>query len=66
MEVAMPRMRYTPIRRVGPFWILLTAWEVWRKLPPPVRRRIRREARTHGPRAARAVQRAVREYTTKR
>jgi hypothetical protein len=59
-------MRYAPIRRVGPLWVLLTAWEVWRKLPPPVRRRIRGEARKHGPRAARAVHRAVRGYTKPR
>ena len=55
----MPRMRYLPLRRVGPIWLAFTAWEMWRRLPPPVRRRIRREARKHGPRAARAVQRAV-------
>jgi hypothetical protein len=59
----MARMRYTPLRRVGPLWIALTAWEMWRRLPPPVRRRIRSEARVHGPKAARAVQRVVREYT---
>ena len=55
----MPRLRYLALRRAGPFWLALTAWELWRKLPPPVRRRIRREARKHGPKAARAVQRAV-------
>jgi hypothetical protein len=59
----MARMRYMALRRVGPLWFVLTAWEMWRRLPPPVRRRIRREARVHGPRAARAVHRAVREHT---
>jgi hypothetical protein len=66
MPAEMARLRYSPMRRVGPFWIALTAWEMWRRLPPPVRRRIIQEARKHGPRAGRAVQRAVERQLTPR
>ena len=50
-----------PLRRVPPLWLMIVAWRMWKRLPPPVRRRIMNEARTQGPRAARAVQRTVRE-----
>ena len=59
MADEMPRMSKLALTRVPPVWLALTAWQMWRRLPPPVRRRIRREARKHGPQAARAVQRAV-------
>jgi hypothetical protein len=36
---------------------------MWKRLPPPVRRRIMQEARTQGPRAARAAHRAVKRRT---
>ena len=55
----MARLRYSPVRRIGPIWLALTAWVMWRRLPPPVRRRIRRQAVKHGPRAAKAVRDAV-------
>jgi len=47
--------RPTFIRRMGPVGLFLTAYDVWRRLPPPARRRILRETRRHGPRVARAV-----------
>ena len=45
----------TFIRRMGPVGLFLTAYDVWRRLPPPARRAILAETRRHGPRVARAV-----------
>jgi hypothetical protein len=39
-------------RRVGPIGIALTAWDIWRRLPPKQRKQILNIARTHGPRVA--------------
>jgi len=51
----MPRFR--PYRRVGPIGIALTAWDIWRRIPPQHRRTIIKQARKHGPTlAARIVQ----------
>lgn len=45
-------------RRLGPVGIALTAYDVWRRLPPRQRRQLMDVARKHGPRvAAKAVQR---------
>ena len=45
-------------RRLGPVGLALTAYDVWRRLPPRQRRQLVEAARKHGPRvAARAVQR---------
>jgi hypothetical protein len=48
----MPRI---PIvgRRVGPFGLALTVWDIWRRLPPRQRRQLMDQARKHGPRIAR-------------
>jgi hypothetical protein len=44
-------------RRAGPIGIALTAWDVWRRIPPRQRKQILNLARKHGPRvAARAMQ----------
>jgi hypothetical protein len=45
----MPRL-FT--RRLGPLGIALTAWDVWRRLPPTQRRWVTRQVRSHGPRIA--------------
>lgn len=46
-------------RRMGPVGIALTAYDVWRRLPPSQRRRLIEATRAHGPRiAGRAAQRA--------
>jgi hypothetical protein len=47
----MPRI---PIvgRRVGAFGLALTAWDVWRRIPPKQRRQLMDQARVHGPRIA--------------
>lgn len=46
----MPRLR-----RPTPIGIALTAFEVWRRLPPSQRRQIAHMARKQGPRAAAAA-----------
>ncbi|MFL5927511.1 MAG: hypothetical protein ACJ77E_11320 [Gaiellaceae bacterium] len=51
-------------RRLGPVGVALTAWDVWRRLPPKQRRWMMQQARTHGPRIAKqavAAQRAKRK-----
>lgn len=53
-------------RRVPSLWLALTVWQMWRRLPAPVRRRVYREARIQGPRVMRAAQRAVQEQLNKR
>jgi hypothetical protein len=46
-----------PFRRAGPFGLALTAWDIWRRLPPKQRKQVLDLARKHGPRvAARAMQ----------
>jgi hypothetical protein len=45
----MPRLL---TRRLGPLGIALTAWDVWRRLPPTQRRWVARQVRAHGPRIA--------------
>jgi hypothetical protein len=39
-------------RRLGPIGVALTAWDVWRRLPPTQRRWVTKQVRTHGPRLA--------------
>jgi hypothetical protein len=51
----VPRLRYLLTRRMGPVGIALTAFDVWRRIPPRHRRRILAEARKHGPRLAKAA-----------
>jgi hypothetical protein len=46
----MPRVRLT--RRVGPIGAALTAYDIWRRLPPKQRRWLVKQARKHGPRLA--------------
>ena len=47
----MPR----PTRRFGPIGIALTAWDIWRRLPPAQRRQVLNIARKHGPKVASKV-----------
>ncbi|MBA2568277.1 MAG: hypothetical protein H0V11_02915 [Actinobacteria bacterium] len=51
----MPRLRHLVYRRMGPFGLVLTAVDIWRRIPPKHRKRILAEARRHGPRLARAA-----------
>jgi hypothetical protein len=50
------RLRLT--RRYGPVGIALTAWDVWRRLPPKQRKQIMNIARVYGPRVAARVMEA--------
>jgi hypothetical protein len=43
------------IRRMGPVGLFLTAYDIWRRIPPKHRRRILAQTRKHGPTVARAV-----------
>jgi hypothetical protein len=45
-------------RRLGPIGIALTAWDLWRRLPPRQRRQVINIARTHGPKVASKVMQA--------
>lgn len=51
----MPLLRHYAYRRLGPLGLALTAFDIWRRIPPKHRKRILAEARTHGPRLARAA-----------
>jgi hypothetical protein len=41
-----------PYRLPGPFGLALTAWEIWRRLPPRQRKQVLDLARKHGPKVA--------------
>jgi hypothetical protein len=45
--------------KVGPLGLALTAWDIWRRLPPRQRKQILNIARKHGPRVAARVLRAA-------
>ena len=49
----MPRLTRILGRRVGPWGVALTVWDVWRRIPPKQRKRLLQQARKHGPRLAR-------------
>jgi len=51
----MPRARRLFMRRMGPVGVALTAFDIWRRIPPKQRKRILAEARKHGPRLAKAA-----------
>jgi hypothetical protein len=44
--------------RVGPIGLALTAWDIWRRLPPRQRKQVLDIARKHGPKVASKVLRA--------
>jgi hypothetical protein len=50
----MPRLA----RKVGPLSLALTAWDIWRRLPPRQRKQILNIARKHGPKVAARVMQA--------
>jgi hypothetical protein len=53
LEAPMPSLKFS--KRMGPVGMALTAWDIWRRIPPAQRRRILQAAREHGPRVARAA-----------
>jgi hypothetical protein len=48
-------MRRLVTRRMGPVGLALTAYDIWRRIPPRHRKRLLAEARKHGPRLAKAA-----------
>ncbi|MBA2332965.1 MAG: hypothetical protein H0V94_09275 [Actinobacteria bacterium] len=46
----MPRVRPT-----NPIGVAITAFELWRRLPPKQRKRVLEATRTHGPKIAAAL-----------
>ncbi|MDX6510996.1 MAG: hypothetical protein QOE36_500 [Gaiellaceae bacterium] len=42
-------------RRAGPLGLALTAWDIWRRLPPKQRKKIMQATRKHGPRVVKEV-----------
>ena len=55
-----------PGRRVPNLWLAITIWQMWRRLPAPVRRKIYQEARVQGPKVVKAAQHAVQQQLAKR
>lgn len=49
----VPRPKLT--RRLGPVGLALTAWDIWRRLPPKQRKQVIAIARKHGPKVAAKV-----------
>jgi hypothetical protein len=47
--------RIPKIGRAGPLSLVLTAFELWRKLPPKQRQQMLKALRKHGPKAATAL-----------
>ena len=43
------------LTRAGPIGIALTAWDIWRRLPPRQRKQVLDIARKHGPKVAAKV-----------
>ena len=56
----MPRVRPSPLG------VALTAFEIWRRLPPSQRRMVLNATRTHGPRFVAAFLAATREHARRR
>ena len=48
-------MRPRLSRRLGPVGVALTAWDIWRRLPPKQRKQVLNVARKHGPKVAAKV-----------
>jgi hypothetical protein len=56
----MPRL----VRGLGPAGFAVSAWKLWRRLPPKQRKRILKQVRRHGPKvAAKAVKYAAKRRT---
>jgi hypothetical protein len=45
----MPRLARLATRRAGPLTLALTAWDLWRRLPPRQRQMLMQQMRKHGP-----------------
>jgi hypothetical protein len=53
-------------RRAGPLGVALTAWDLWRRLPPRQRKQVLDLARKHGPKVAARVLKARSAYMSRR
>jgi hypothetical protein len=53
-------------RRGGAVGLVLTAWDLWRRLPPRQRKQLLNLARKHGPRVAARVLEARANYRNRR
>jgi hypothetical protein len=53
-------------KRLGPVGVALTAWDIWRRLPPKQRRQILDIARKHGPKVASRVMKATARARSRR
>ena len=62
----MPRLSRLFTRKMGPIGLALTAYDIWRRIPPKHRRRLIAEARRHGPRLAKAAAVAAAERRRRR
>jgi hypothetical protein len=62
----VPRLRRLFTRRMGPVGLALTAYDIWRRIPPRHRKRLLAEARKHGPRLARAAAKNSRRRARRR
>ncbi len=63
--MSVPRLRLLRTR-VGPLGLALTAYDVWRRIPPKHRKRLLKQARRHGPKiATKAVRYAAKRRTPK-
>jgi hypothetical protein len=56
----VPRARYLLTRRLGWWGVMLTAWDLWRRIPKKHRKRIFGEMRKHAPGVARTLAREAR------
>ena len=57
----MPKLGRSLGRRPNALGAALTAWEIWRRIPPQHRRRLLAQARKHGPRIAKQAVEASRK-----
>ena len=58
---AMPKLGRSLGRRPNAVGAALTAWEIWRRIPPKHRKLLLAQARKHGPRIAREAVAASRK-----
>jgi hypothetical protein len=59
-NVRVPRITRLVTRRAGPIGLALTAWDIYRRLPPKQRRWLMAQARQHGPTLAKRALKARR------
>lgn len=52
--------------RAGPLGTILLMWDVWRRIPPKQRKKLRAQARKHGPRLAKQALKARRAAKRRR